>query len=242
MAKRHHRQLDLRHAAGQGRRHGLQLEAEATLENTATAKIAQINNTILQRVIAIGIDPTSPTALNPVITRACNAGLSSWYSTRSPWRRVSTASAPRSPATARGWRRKGARAFTATATSLARGIAGTGSDTTSTSLAELKKYRGIKVVATINGDGSPDTARSALARSRRASARSTTAEDYLKLPMELAVPKTHQAGGPLGIPVAQSGRPPENHDMNIGAALEIGRGHALNPSGFPKRRLADSGG
>jgi hypothetical protein len=67
--------LDLRRAAGRGRGHGLQPEVETTPENTATAKIAQINNVILQHVIAIDIDPASPAALNPVITKARNAEI-----------------------------------------------------------------------------------------------------------------------------------------------------------------------
>jgi hypothetical protein len=69
---------------------------------------------------------------------------------------------------------------------VARGVAGTGSDTTGTSasLAELKKYPDIKGVATINPDDSPDTTTLAIGRSWRVSARSTTAEDYSKLQMD----------------------------------------------------------
>jgi len=58
----HDRRVDLRRATGQGRRHDLQLEAETTPQNTATARMAQINNMILQQVIAIDIDPASPVA------------------------------------------------------------------------------------------------------------------------------------------------------------------------------------
>jgi hypothetical protein len=48
--------------SGHGRRHNLQPAAETTPQNTATARIAQINNMILQHVIAIDIDPASPVA------------------------------------------------------------------------------------------------------------------------------------------------------------------------------------
>jgi hypothetical protein len=75
MTQGHDRQLDLRRAAGQGRSHDLQLEAETTPQNTATAGITQINNMILQHVIAIDVAPASPVAPNPVITKAHNAGI-----------------------------------------------------------------------------------------------------------------------------------------------------------------------
>jgi ribose transport system substrate-binding protein len=137
-------------------------------------------------VIATGIDPASSTARNPVITRACNAGIIVVI-----FDSAATAPCECGRCLVRRLRHgaghgRGEGVHGNGNVAAARGIAGTGSDTTSTSasLAELKKYTGIKVIATINGDGSPDTTPSALARSWRVSARSTTAEDYLKLQME----------------------------------------------------------
>lgn len=141
-------------------------EVETTPENTATAQIAQINNMILQHVNAIDIDPASPTALNPVITKACNAGITVVVFD-------SVATAPCEYNLYNSFADYGTALAKEVATALngkgnvivAHGIVGTGSDTVSTnaSLAELKKYPGIKVVATINGGGSPDTTQAALA-------------------------------------------------------------------------------
>lgn len=44
-------------------------------QNTASAQIAQIDSLILAHVNAINIDSASPTALDPVITKACQAGI-----------------------------------------------------------------------------------------------------------------------------------------------------------------------
>jgi ribose transport system substrate-binding protein len=46
-----------------------------TSQNTATEQIAQIQSLILQKPSAILINSASPTALNPVIDQACNAGI-----------------------------------------------------------------------------------------------------------------------------------------------------------------------
>lgn len=46
-----------------------------TSENTATEQIAQIQSLILRKPSAILVNSASPTALNPVITQACNAGI-----------------------------------------------------------------------------------------------------------------------------------------------------------------------
>jgi len=46
-----------------------------TAENTATEQIAQIKSLILEKPSAILINSASPTALNSVITQACNAGI-----------------------------------------------------------------------------------------------------------------------------------------------------------------------
>jgi ribose transport system substrate-binding protein len=46
-----------------------------TAENTAAEQIAQINSLILSGVSAIDIDSASSTALNDVITQACNKGI-----------------------------------------------------------------------------------------------------------------------------------------------------------------------
>lgn len=46
-----------------------------TSENTATEQIAAIKSLILRKPSAIIINSASPTALNPVITQACNAGI-----------------------------------------------------------------------------------------------------------------------------------------------------------------------
>jgi len=85
----------------------------------------------------------------------------------------------------------------------------------------------------------------------------TTAEDYLKLQMELAAPLAQRAGlltqasideifsnqsGPLDIPVMRSARPLESHDVYIGEGWKWGLGVALNPSDVPQRRRAGSGG
>ncbi len=141
-------------------------EVETTPENTATAQIAQIDNMILQHVSAIDIDPASPTALNPVITKACNAGIIVVVFD-------SVATAPCEYNLQNSFADYGTALAQETATALhgkgnvivAHGIVGTGSDTESTnaSLAELKKYPGIKVVATINGGGSPASTQAALA-------------------------------------------------------------------------------
>jgi methyl acetate hydrolase len=85
----------------------------------------------------------------------------------------------------------------------------------------------------------------------------STAEDFLKLQMELAAPEPQRAGiltqasideifsnqsGALDIPVMRSSRPQESHDVNIGAGWKWGLGVALNPSDIPRRRRAGSGG
>jgi hypothetical protein len=193
---------------------------------------------ILQHVIAIDIAPVSPVALNPVITKAHNAGIIDY---RRGIRLV--AAAPRACDLCNSFADYGtglatevASALRTRATPLPRnGTAGTGPDTTSTSTcpAELKKYPDIEGGATIDADGSPDTTLPALARLCRVSARPTTAEDYLKLQMELAAPQAHQVGvltqasideifpdqsGPPDIPVVRSARSSESHDVNIGAA------------------------
>jgi len=141
-------------------------EVETTPENTATAQIAQIDNLILQHVNAIDIDPASPTALNPVITKACDAGIIVVVFD-------SVATAPCEYNLYNSFADYGTALAQEVATAMngkgnvivAHGIVGTGSDTESTnaSLAELKKYPGIKVVSTITGGGSPDTTQSALA-------------------------------------------------------------------------------
>ncbi|HEX4831099.1 MAG TPA: substrate-binding domain-containing protein [Trebonia sp.] len=141
-------------------------QVETTPQNTATAQIAQINNMILQHVNAIDIDPASPTALNPVIEKACKAGIMVVVFD-------SVASAPCEYNLTNSFTDYGTAVAQQVAQALkgkgnvivAHGIVGTGSDTESTnaSLAELKKYPGIKVVATINGGGSPDSTQSALA-------------------------------------------------------------------------------
>jgi ribose transport system substrate-binding protein len=141
-------------------------EVETTPENTATAQIAQIDNLILQHVNAIDIDPASPTALNPVITQACNAGIIVVVFD-------SVATAPCEYNLYNSFADYGTDLAREVAAGLngkgnvvvAHGIVGTGSDTESTnaSLAELAKFPGIKVVATINGGGSPDTTQAALA-------------------------------------------------------------------------------
>jgi len=48
---------------------------ENTSENTATAQIAQIQSLILAGVDAITVNSASPTALDPVIQQACDAGI-----------------------------------------------------------------------------------------------------------------------------------------------------------------------
>lgn len=141
-------------------------QVQTTSENTATAQIAQIDNMILQHVSAIDIDPASPTALNPVITKACKAGIIVVVFD-------SVATAPCEYNLYNSFADYGTDLAQGVATGLhgkgnvivAHGIVGTGSDTESTnaSLAELKKYPGIKVVATIDGGGSPATTQSALA-------------------------------------------------------------------------------
>ena len=141
-------------------------KVETTPENTATAQIAQIDNLILEHVNAIDIDPASPTALNPVITKACNAGIAVVVFD-------SVATAPCEYNLYNSFADYGTDLAKGVANALngkgnvivAHGIVGTGSDTISTnaSLAELKKYPGIKVVATINGGGSPATTQAALA-------------------------------------------------------------------------------
>lgn len=129
-------------------------KVETTPENTATAQIAQIDNLILEHVNAIDIDPASPTALNPVITKACNAGIAVVVFD-------SVATAPCEYNLYNSFADYGTDLAKGVANALngkgnvivAHGIVGTGSDTISTnaSLAELKKFPGIKVVATING-------------------------------------------------------------------------------------------
>ncbi len=44
-------------------------------ENSATEQVAQIKSLLLQKPDALLIDPSSPTALKPVIQQACNAGV-----------------------------------------------------------------------------------------------------------------------------------------------------------------------
>ncbi|CAM5256224.1 ABC transporter substrate-binding protein [Streptomyces hirsutus] len=44
-------------------------------DNSATEQIAQIKSLLLQKPDALLIDPSSPTALKPVIQQACNAGV-----------------------------------------------------------------------------------------------------------------------------------------------------------------------
>ncbi|HVB54121.1 MAG TPA: substrate-binding domain-containing protein [Candidatus Acidoferrales bacterium] len=48
---------------------------DITAENTVSAQIAQIDSLILAHVSAIDIDSASATALNPAITKACQAGI-----------------------------------------------------------------------------------------------------------------------------------------------------------------------
>ena len=64
-------------AAQQAKRQGYisSYRVAVTAENTATAQIAQIQSLILAHVNAIDIDSASPTALNPVIQKACEAGI-----------------------------------------------------------------------------------------------------------------------------------------------------------------------
>lgn len=50
-------------------------KVENTSDNTATTQISQIKSLILEHVNVLLIDSASPTALNPVITQACNAGI-----------------------------------------------------------------------------------------------------------------------------------------------------------------------
>jgi len=50
-------------------------KVDISSENTASAQISQIDSLILAHVSAIDIDSASPTALNPVIQRACSAGI-----------------------------------------------------------------------------------------------------------------------------------------------------------------------
>lgn len=50
-------------------------KVENTSDNTATTQISQIKSLILEHVNVLLIDSASPTALNPVITQACNAHI-----------------------------------------------------------------------------------------------------------------------------------------------------------------------
>ena len=85
----------------------------------------------------------------------------------------------------------------------------------------------------------------------------TTAEDYLKLLMELAAPEAQRTGilsqasvaeifanqsGTLDIPVMRSTRPLESRDVDLGRGWKWGLGVALNPADVPLRRRAGSGG
>lgn len=85
----------------------------------------------------------------------------------------------------------------------------------------------------------------------------TTAEDFLKLQMELAAPRAHRVGiltqasideifsnqsGILDVPVMRSTRPLESHDVDLGPGWKWGLGVALNPSDVPQRRRAGAGG
>lgn len=49
--------------------------SQTTSQNTATEQIAQIQSLILKKPSAIVINSASPTALNPVIKQACDAGI-----------------------------------------------------------------------------------------------------------------------------------------------------------------------
>jgi ribose transport system substrate-binding protein len=65
-------------AAEQAKSDGLISEykvVNAPGDNSATEQIAQIKSLLLQKPDAILINPASPTALTPVITQACNAGI-----------------------------------------------------------------------------------------------------------------------------------------------------------------------
>lgn len=85
----------------------------------------------------------------------------------------------------------------------------------------------------------------------------STAEDFLKLQMELAAPGSGRVPiltpasadeifssqtGALDIPVMMSSRPSESHDVYLGPGWKWGLGVALNPSDLPHGRPAASGG
>ena len=63
--------------AGEAKQQGLikDFSTNNTAQNTATEQIAQIKALILKKPSAILINSASPTALDPVITEACNAGI-----------------------------------------------------------------------------------------------------------------------------------------------------------------------
>ncbi len=65
------------HTAKQAKQDGVikDYKVANTSQNTATEQIAQIKSLILQKPSAILINSASPTALNPVIKQACNAGI-----------------------------------------------------------------------------------------------------------------------------------------------------------------------
>ena len=85
----------------------------------------------------------------------------------------------------------------------------------------------------------------------------TTAEDFLRLGMELALPEFQRVGiltqasiseifsnqsGSLDIPVMRTARPAESYDVSVGTGWKWGLGVAVNPTDVPQRRKAGSGG
>ncbi len=141
-------------------------KVENTSDNTATTQISQIKSLILEHVNVLLIDSASPTALNPVITQACNAHITVVVFD-------SLASAPceynlEDSIAAYGYGEGSLVAACMHGTGnviIARGVVGSAPEKViyDGQLAALKKYPNIHVVRTVIGEASNATTQQAIA-------------------------------------------------------------------------------
>ncbi len=139
---------------------------ENTAQNTATAQIAQIQSLILAHVDAITIDSASPTALNPVIEKACAAGIKVVVFD-------SLASAPCEYNLADPFEQWGLAQVQLVINQMngkgnlivVQGVVGSAPNDTVMKVwkQELAKYPDIKVVATVDGENASSTTQNAIA-------------------------------------------------------------------------------
>lgn len=134
-------------------------------QNTATSQIAQIQSLILAHVDAITIDSASPTALNPVITQACKAGITVVVFD-------SLASAPCEYNLSDSFDEWAQAEVDSVLTQMnnkgnlviVQGVVGSAPNDTAMAVwkKELAKHPGVKVVATLDGENSSSTTQNAL--------------------------------------------------------------------------------